>query len=96
MAIKSRHCSTCNNKTRHEKPAKSISFVAGALLTLLTAGLFLVIWIPVSLAHDLQPYHCVFCGSTNSAFKKSETTIAVRILCLAVIVLVVILFSHYG
>lgn len=63
MAVKqiSRHCRTCGRQTLHQKQIFGGSW--GCLLTLLTAGLFLPIWLLSDLLGILKPYRCQMCGS---------------------------------
>jgi DNA-directed RNA polymerase subunit RPC12/RpoP len=58
----SRHCKQCGHKTLHVK--QSMSTGIGLLLTILTAGLFLLLWIPyMMLVLPFRPYRCQTCGS---------------------------------
>lgn len=93
---RSRFCHCCQKTTRHDG-AKSIGFAVGAVLTLLTAGLFLIVWIPVSFLDDLSGYRCAFCGSKNGPFKSrtQKTPFAVRVLCAAVLVFAYIIFASW-
>jgi hypothetical protein len=93
--ISSRYCRSCEQLTRHEK-RKAVSFLVGALLTILTAGLFLVVWIPLSFADDLSAHHCQHCGTKNARGTKAPPTLAVRFLCLAILALAVVAWTRYG
>jgi len=45
--------------------SETIGCGIGLLLTLLTAGLFLLLWIPLSLLDTLSPVRCQLCGKAN-------------------------------
>lgn len=65
MSQKSRHCRTCGRNTLHIRQ-HMISDGMGCLLTVLTGGLFLLIWIPLALIDLLaQPWRCQQCGGKN-------------------------------
>lgn len=57
----SRHCKQCGHKTLHEK--QSMSTGMGLLLTIITAGLFLLLWIPYLMFWlPFRPFRCQTCG----------------------------------
>lgn len=62
MAIRqaTRFCSTCGKRTLHQK--ETFSNTWGCLLTILTGGAFLVIWILADLLGAFKPYRCQTCG----------------------------------
>jgi hypothetical protein len=54
-------CKTCNRQTLHEK--KYISNGMGCLLSILTAGLFLPVWLLWGvLVLPFRPFRCQSCG----------------------------------
>lgn len=56
----SKYCKNCQRKTLHEH--RSFDSKWGCLLSLLTCGLFLPIWILMSIAGSLHAYRCQTCG----------------------------------
>jgi rRNA maturation protein Nop10 len=58
-----RMCKVCGKKTLHAKPVMGDGF--GCLLTLLTCGLFLLIWIPMKFCEAVSRYTCQTCGSKS-------------------------------
>ena len=61
MTQVSRHCKNCGRKTLHEK--KMLSNGMGCLLTLITGGLFLPIWLLYGvIVLPFRPYRCQQCG----------------------------------
>jgi hypothetical protein len=55
-----RYCSLCGRYTLHAKD--TFSGGMGCVLTLLTAGLFLPIWLLIMLVEAFKPWRCQFCG----------------------------------
>ena len=63
MLQSSKYCRCCRSYTLHARPTKRIGFVAGALLTFLTLGLFLPVWILCALFPSPSgPWRCQHCG----------------------------------
>lgn len=60
---KSKHCRQCQRKTLHARERFSDGW--GVLLTILTAGLFLPIWLLIGVANSLTRYRCQTCGQAN-------------------------------
>lgn len=60
MAIYKMYCRDCEKDTRHEK---NINHILHLLLTLLTCGLWGVIWIFIAVT---EGFHCDQCGRLNS------------------------------
>ena len=62
MGLAQRHawCKYCGRYTLHQKPR--MGFGVGLLLTLLTAGLFIPIWIVMGLLDAFKPFRCQGCG----------------------------------
>lgn len=56
----SRFCATCDRQTLHAKEIFGMTW--GCLFTILTAGLFLPLWILVDVFGALKPYRCQSCG----------------------------------
>jgi len=55
-------CNGCGEYTMHHKQYM-ISDGVGLILTLLTCGLFLILWIPLGIIDVLcQPWRCQRCG----------------------------------
>jgi len=65
MAMKqdSRHCAGCNRVTLHGKP--QFGFGWGCLLTILTGGIFIPIWLLADLVDCFGSYVCQTCGRKN-------------------------------
>jgi len=60
---KQKWCSDCNRNTLHIRTRMSEGW--GCLLTILTAGLFLPVWIIMSLFGTFSGWHCQACGAKN-------------------------------
>lgn len=59
-----RFCKTCNAHrlfVRHS----SISTGMGCLLTILTGGIFLLVWLIFAILDAFKPYRCQQCGQSN-------------------------------
>lgn len=55
-----RWCKECGRKTLHEKHGFSNGM--GCLLTILTGGLFLVVWLVIGVLEAFKPFRCQQCG----------------------------------
>ena len=55
-----RYCKDCQRKTLHAR--QHFSGGMGCLLTVITGGLFLLIWIPLAIAEAFNPWRCQACG----------------------------------
>ena len=66
MAAKqaSRKCRGCGQRTLHIKQ-QMVSEGMGCLLTVITGGLFLIVWVVLLLFDVLQPWRCQQCGKRN-------------------------------
>lgn len=53
-------CKNCHRYTLHARASFNIGI--GLLLTLLTAGGFLLLWIPLAIIDSTKPYRCQVCG----------------------------------
>ena len=60
MRQKQRHCKTCGKATLFAKDTFSDGW--GCLLTILTAGLFLPVWILLAVMDRVKPWRCQVCG----------------------------------
>ncbi len=56
----SRFCKRCNDHRLHIRHTFSSGW--GCLLTILTGGLFLLIWVPMMLLDSTKPWRCQACG----------------------------------
>ena len=56
-------CKICQRATLHEQPSMSTGW--GCLLTILTSGLFLLVWIPMAILDSLKKWRCQTCGAKN-------------------------------
>ena len=59
------HCKTCERQTMHVK--HSFSGGMGCLLTILTGGLFIPIWLLILLWQSLEMPRCQVCGAFPSS-----------------------------
>ena len=59
--VKTGSCKVCGRQSRFEKatPSHLVHFI----LTLVTLGTWLIVWIPVTLWCGLQGFRCATCGS---------------------------------
>ena len=57
----SKFCKICDKKTLHEQPEFSVGF--GCLLTIITGGLFLIIWIFFKFFSAFRGFRCLQCGT---------------------------------
>ena len=65
MAIqRSRLCVGCGKRTLHHK-AEGVSQGMGCLLTILSGGLFLILWVPLLIVNSLEKPVCQICGTKN-------------------------------
>lgn len=55
-----RKCRTCNRKTLHARQTFSAGW--GVFLSLITAGLFLPVWLLIGVAEAFRPWRCQACG----------------------------------
>lgn len=58
-----RKCRTCGRKTLHAR--ETFGFGWGCLLTILTGGLFLVVWVLIDLFGMIRPWRCQVCGGAK-------------------------------
>lgn len=58
-----RMCRICQRPTLHEQPSMSTGW--GCLLTILTSGLFLLVWIPMAIWDSMKKWRCQTCGAKN-------------------------------
>ena len=54
-------CSDCARKTLHEKPAFDMGM--GCLLSILTLGLFIPLWILLDICNSSHKWRCQACGA---------------------------------
>ena len=59
-----RYCTNCGERTLHRK-TKTISDGMGILLTILTGGFFLLLWVPCGIINLFCRAHCQKCGAKN-------------------------------
>jgi len=60
IILRQRFCRNCGRKTLHQKETFSLGF--GCLLTILTGGLFIPIWLLVDILGMFSPFRCQQCG----------------------------------
>ncbi|MGC1722937.1 MAG: hypothetical protein WA746_28505 [Isosphaeraceae bacterium] len=66
-------CATCNQYTLHERHLFGAGW--GCLLTILTAGIFIPIWLLISLCETLSnPPRCQKCGEGHTSIVQAITT----------------------
>lgn len=56
-----KYCRTCGQKTLHQK--QYFDSALGCLLTILTGGLFLLIWLPMGVVENVRGWRCQTCGT---------------------------------
>lgn len=61
LAISSGYCSYCRRRVRCQK--KVPAHLVHAIMTVLTAGIWLLVWICLCFANLPTPYRCDKCGS---------------------------------
>ena len=54
------YCDTCGRETLHAK--ETFGDFWGVLLTLFTAGLFLIVWVIIKIFETRKPWSCQICG----------------------------------
>ena len=54
-------CKTCGRNTLHTRQTFGLGW--GCLLTILTGGLFIPIWIIIAVVEASKPWRCQVCGS---------------------------------
>lgn len=59
------HCKACKMMTMHVRP--STSHVLHLLMSVITSGIWVVVWILAALANDSQK-QCTVCGRTKGVF----------------------------
>lgn len=65
MLQKSKTCKQCGRRTLHTRHQIFTDGV-GCLLTVLTAGTFLILWLPIVVIESaFQPWRCQQCGKRN-------------------------------
>ena len=60
MQETSKYCKSCNKQVLARK--KGTNHILHLLLTLLTGGLWLLIWILCGISNGLSSWRCSFCG----------------------------------
>lgn len=60
VAQKQKMCRNCGRKTLFQKDR--FSFGWGCLLSILTGGLFLIVWVLLEFLDIFRPYRCQTCG----------------------------------
>jgi hypothetical protein len=65
MAQTQRLCKECGQNTLHAKD--EFAFAWGCLLTILTGGLFIPIWVLISFSDALAAWRCQTCGKKSSS-----------------------------
>ena len=62
--ITTRHrCKTCEQKRPFEKSGPS--HILHLILALVTAGIWLPVWVLLCVFNSLKPYRCRFCGESR-------------------------------
>lgn len=62
------YCKTCGRYTLHQR--ESFSDGWGCFLTIITGGLFLILWVLIMLCDWSAPWRCQFCGAKNRNKQK--------------------------
>ena len=58
-----RHCPVCGRPTLHER--HTFGFGWGCLLTVLTGGIFLIVWAIIAVVEMFKPWRCQVCGKAK-------------------------------
>jgi uncharacterized protein (DUF983 family) len=85
-----KHCRTCEKATLHVQ--KSTSHVLHLLLSIITAGIWLIIWVLVAVSNSSQG-QCTQCGQAMGAPKEGDYTRVYVVLAILVVIGVVNYFS---
>lgn len=67
---KSYYCHECQSKKMHERQRFSGGW--GCLLTILTGGLFIPIWLLLNFLELFSPFRCIDCGEPYRRGRKIE------------------------
>lgn len=61
--INQRYCPTCGRRVLgiRERP----NHILHLLLSVVTAGLWLIVWLFLGLSYAKEPWHCPYCGSST-------------------------------
>lgn len=68
-----RHCNTCQGPRPFDRPGTS--HILHLLLTVFTAGLWLLVWVPLMMLGSGGSYRCRYCGGTATPFGLAWSTI---------------------
>ncbi len=79
----SRFCRRCNRRTLHAR--ERFSDGMGCLLTLLTGGLFILLWIAISISDAGKDWRCQTCGSTTRTTGGNFARAVSVIVCLVLL-----------
>lgn len=63
-------CRECQKRTKHERQFKDISHILHLLLSIITFGLWAIVWFLLIMLHDKGPWRCSVCG-TKARFRDS-------------------------
>lgn len=69
MLYRQAFCPTCNRETLHEKSRLDLG--TGLILTVLTGGLFLPVWLFLEVRFAFASYRCQHCGRGNRTMRQS-------------------------
>lgn len=58
-----RYCLVCGKKTLHQREVFSTSL--GFILTVITCGLFLILWLIIGFCEMFKPWRCQVCGKAR-------------------------------
>ena len=70
MLYKEIFCPKCNRETLHEK--SRIELATALVLTAVTGGLFLPVWLFLEGRFAFTPYKCQHCGRGNRVLKTPD------------------------
>jgi hypothetical protein len=69
---KMRHCEICGHPTLHLIEDRSPNHILHLLLSILTGGLWIVVWLCLAFTRGLGAPACIICGSAMSKERKEE------------------------
>ena len=58
-----KYCTSCGKSTLHQR--ETFSGGMGCLLSIVTGGLFIPVWIGLAILDGLRSYRCQNCGQSN-------------------------------
>jgi hypothetical protein len=73
-------CASCQTMRLGEK--EGINHVLHLLLSIVTCGVWLIVWLLLALANSMSPFRCTQCGQAKTIFSGGKLAIFAIILLL--------------